>query len=273
MKPPFPYFGSKTSIAGQIVALMPAHRVYLEPYTGSAAVFLAKPPCEHEYLNDANAAVVAFFRTLRDQRAELVEACRLTPYARDEYLAADLEEQGLEPLELARRWWIRSSASFSGIVNAGQVNFSAGSPATQASRARTVRRRLERIHQVADRLSGAVIDNRDALEAIALFGNRTDAVIYVDPPYFDETRAGPGGYLVDAPDEAHHRALAAALHASPAAVILSGYDSPLYLELFADWHRIDLVVDSAAGGTTGTDRARTETLWLNYTPHEGTLFG
>lgn len=267
MKPPFPYFGSKAGLAPTIVGLMPRHTVYLEPYAGSAAVFLAKPRSEHEILNDANAAIVTFFRMLRDRPDELEEACRLTPYARDEYLLANLNEPGLDDLELARRWWIRSNAAVGGIVE-NRTTFSASSK-LGASRAKTAKRRLDRLHLVADRLADAIVDNRDAVDAIRHFADRSDAVIYADPPYLATTRTGPGGYHVDRPEETHHRELAKALHETDAFVILSGYPSPLYEELFADWHQIEKAT-SANFGTT--DRDRTEVLWTNQNPHHGKLF-
>lgn len=37
MRPPFAYYGGKVKLASRIVALMPAHRVYCEPFAGSLA--------------------------------------------------------------------------------------------------------------------------------------------------------------------------------------------------------------------------------------------
>jgi DNA adenine methylase len=78
------------------------------------------------------------------------------------------------------------------------------------------------------------------------------------------SRCGPGRSR--GPDYAHelrtddeHRELAASLRAARAAVVLSGYDSPLYAELYGDWHPLEL--DGLAGN--GTDSARTEVLWSN----------
>jgi hypothetical protein len=51
-RPPFAYYGAKTRLARWIVSLLPPHRVYLEPFAGSAAVLLAKAASSHEILND-----------------------------------------------------------------------------------------------------------------------------------------------------------------------------------------------------------------------------
>lgn len=44
MKPVLKYPGSKWRIAGEIVARIPEHHTYLEPFFGSGAVFFSKEP-------------------------------------------------------------------------------------------------------------------------------------------------------------------------------------------------------------------------------------
>ena len=67
--------------------------------------------------------------------------------------------------------------------------------------------------------------------------------------------ADDDGFLHEMTDE-QHRALAAALLELKGAVIVSGYPSPLYEELFAGWQRVErrALADGAA--------ERTEVLWL-----------
>jgi DNA adenine methylase len=68
-----------------------------------------------------------------------------------------------------------------------------------------------------------------------------------------------------------HRELAEALHAARATVIPSGYDSPLYDELYNGWQRISFTAttNGDAGGTRGR---RTEVLWANRSLGQPTLF-
>jgi hypothetical protein len=47
-------------------------------------------------------------------------------------------------------------------------------------------------------------------------------------------------------------------------VALSGYPSPLYDELYADWHHIDMPYESASNTTGTTTATRIERLWTNY---------
>lgn len=85
VRPPFSYFGAKQHLALWCEAMLPAHRVYLEPFAGSAAVLLAKRRSPIEILNDIDGELVRFFRLLRDRPAELIQACELTPYSRQEF--------------------------------------------------------------------------------------------------------------------------------------------------------------------------------------------
>ena len=69
MKPPFTYFGGKTAIAEQIADLLPPHEHYVEPFAGSLAVLLAKPPRRWRRSTTSTADLMTFWRVLRDARA------------------------------------------------------------------------------------------------------------------------------------------------------------------------------------------------------------
>lgn len=86
MKPPVIYYGAKTRVADQIVRMFPDHAHYIEPYCGSLAVLLAKPPSKMETVNDLDGDLVHFWRMLRNRTAELERACALTPHSLAEAL-------------------------------------------------------------------------------------------------------------------------------------------------------------------------------------------
>jgi DNA adenine methylase len=71
MKTLLNYPGAKWGMAKQIIAMMPPHRSYLEPFFGSGAVLFNKPPSAIETVNDIDGDVVNFFTVLREQPEEL----------------------------------------------------------------------------------------------------------------------------------------------------------------------------------------------------------
>lgn len=266
MKPPVPYFGGKSRLAPWIAGLFPPHRVYIEPFAGSAAVLLAKPPSKHEILNDVDGNIVTFFRVLRDQPEDLERVCALTPYARDEFARADLTDPALDDLERARRWWIRASQSFAktGTTATGwSISINRNSAA-----ARTAHNRIHRFADVAARLTNVSIENRDALDVIREY-SAPDAVIYADPPYLVDTRSAltrrpAGDYAHEFATTEQHQALADVLRQSPATVLLSGYASPLYEDLYAGWTRVTRDVSRHTGNSRASTQKHTvEVIWCN----------
>lgn len=57
--------GTKWSIANKIVELMPEHKIYLEPFFGSGAVFFTKTPCNTEVLNDLVMIIARFDKSAK----------------------------------------------------------------------------------------------------------------------------------------------------------------------------------------------------------------
>lgn len=187
---------------------------------------------------------------LRERPDDLELACRLTPYARDEYEGALELPPVDDELERARRWWIRSTQAFGSVIEQNSNN------------ARTVLNRIGRF---------ATIEHRDALEVIDRY-DAPDGVTYLDPPYLGSTRTSmgdgkrPGGdYAHEFATEGEHRDLAAVAHQAQATVIVSGYASELYDEhLYPDWYRLERRILARSANQRGSDnRHRTEVLWMN----------
>jgi DNA adenine methylase len=274
VKPIVPYHGGKGRLAEWIVSLLPAHRVYVEPFAGSAAVLLTKPRSTHEILNDIDGDVVNFYRVLREQPEDLERACRLTPYARDEFaLATITTEDDLTDLERARRWWVRINQSFAH-TGSNATGWST-SIIRGSNNARTVLNRMDRFAAVAERLATVTIENRDALEVLDRYAT-ADGVIYADPPYLLSTRSGegrrrPGGdYPHEFGTDDDHRRLADVLHASSATVLLSGYHSTLYDELYADWPCAERrIVRRSSNGRSGALPHVLEVVWSNRPINDG----
>ena len=274
MKPPFTYFGGKTAIAERIAALLPPHEHYVEPFAGSLAVLLAKPPSKMETVNDLDGDLMTFWRVLRERSQDLERVCALTPHSRGEYLAC--YEPASDDLERARRVWINLTQGRGGQMRrTGWRHYA--DPSGGASMPGYLSAYVGRLAPAAERLASVSLECLDALEIIRRYGAHSGALIYADPPYLQSVRTphvrgtvvGPQ-YRHELRTEEDHRALAEALSGCAAAVVLSGYDSPLYAELYGDWHQVQIVAQ--AGNGLAHDRSRVETLWSNRPFPQGFLF-
>lgn len=260
MKPPMPYFGGKQTLAPWIVSLLPEHEHYVEPFGGSLAVLLAKPRCRMETVNDINGELMTFWRVLRDRPDELVRACALTPHSRAEHDAAFAPAVKGDDLEAARRVWVRLTQGRSNALQrrTGWRNFIDPS-GTRTSMPAYLDGYRHRIEPAAERLMGVSLECMPALELIAKYGAHPGVLLYVDPPYLASTRNSTH-YKAELKTADAHRELASALADCKATVVLSGYDSPLYAELYDGWHRYE---QTTTTGNGNGDRARTEVLWAN----------
>jgi DNA adenine methylase len=265
--PPFAYFGGKTRLARQIVDLLPPHEHYVEPYAGSLAVLLAKPRSRMETVNDLDRDLMTFWRVLRQQPDELAMACALTPHARAEHLEAYALDEAPTDLERARRVWVLLSQGRSGQMRPTGWRHYVDPAGSVMSMPGYLEAYVARMAPGAERLVGVSLEAQPALDIIERYGRSPNVLLYIDPPYLGSTRVS-GGYRHEMTSEADHRELAAALADCRASVVLSGYDSPLYLELYADWHTTRIETTTGQGGTR---EERTEVIWCNREP-QATLF-
>lgn len=268
MKPPFAYYGGKTLLAERIVSLFPAHRHYVEPFAGSLAVLLAKQPARHETVNDIDGELVTFWRVLRDRPAELLRRCALTPHARAEHRATRTPDPDEDEVTTAWRVWVALSQGRAGTMSlTGWRHFIDPAGAPSGSMPGYLDGYVHRMPPAARRLRSVSLECRPAVDMVRRYGQHDGVLIYADPPYVASTCTSHQSYR-HAMTDAEHRDLADALHACRAAVVLSGYPSALYDELYADWHRVEIAAWTGQGGRKGD---RTEVLWTNR-PLEQHLF-
>lgn len=272
-RPVLRWHGGKWKLAPWIMSHFPEHRVYVEPYGGAASVLLRKRQSYAEIYNDLDDWVVSLFRVLQrpDQAARLIELLRLTPFARTEFERSRELAECADPVEQARRLIIRSFMGFGSNANNGRLTgFRSNSNRSGTTPARDWASYPEALALIVKRFTGVTIENRPATQVMEAHDGR-ETLHYVDPPYLASTRSPANKYDLKHRMYRHemtdddHRALAECLHCLKGMVILSGYPSPLYEELFSGWHRVERA--AFADGA----RKRVEVLWINQAAHAARL--
>ncbi|SKC62044.1 DNA adenine methylase [Maledivibacter halophilus] len=253
--------GAKWTLSSRIIKLMPEHKIYLEPFFGSGAVFFQKAPVNTEVLNDLDLQVTNLFKVIRDNPQELAERVYFTPYSRDEYRESYNVEG--DEIERARRFLARSNMARAGMQYYTSSWRHAGPVLGAKCKQRVTgdwNRIPQRILEAADRLKDAEIENTDALKLIEKY-NHKDCLIYVDPPYLLSTRK-QRYYNVEMTDNEEHEKLIKLLKKHSGPVMLSGYDSELYNDLLPGWTKHEFKTNAEQG------KRRTEILWVNYRQYE-----
>ncbi|WP_267958561.1 DNA adenine methylase [Streptomyces sp. NRRL F-5135] len=211
-----------------------------------------------ETVNDLDGDLVTFWRVLRDRPEELARACQLTPHARVELTSA--WDPAEDEVERARRVWVRLTQGRGGMMRRSGWRHYTNTSGSSFSMPDHLDAYRNRLMPAAERIMSVSLECLPALTMIGKYGTQQDVLLYVDPPYLGTTRSHRDRYGAEMRGENEHRELAAALADCRAAVVLSGYHSPLYDELYAGWHRYEQA--SMTGNGKG-DRARTEVLWAN----------
>lgn len=261
-RPVLRYFGGKWILAPWIISHFPPHKIYVEPFGGGGTVLMRKKPSYAEIYNDLDDEIVNVFQVLRDPglAQEFERQVRLTPFARTEFDQAYVPK--LDPVGRARATIIRAFMGFGSDghnADAGKTGFRANSNRSGTTPAHDWANWPDQIRAFVDRLRGVVIENRDA-KSIMLQQDSPDTLHFVDPPYVHETRRDKHNYRFEMTDD-EHVVLLGCLKVLSGAVILCGYENPLYERLGWTTVRRETHADGA--------RDRTEVLWLNPAAERG----
>lgn len=239
LKGPINWFGGKGRMVPKILALLPSHQTYVEPYGGGASVLFGKTPSLVEVYNDLDSGLVNLFRVLRDKDkfAEFHRLVLSTPYSREEYDCclktwASVEDE----VERAYRWFVVARQSFGGRFGASwgpAVTASNRGMAMTCSRWLTA---LDKLPEIQQRLMQVQIEHKDGIDCIKQY-DRKRTIFYVDPPYLLETRRS-GGYVCEMSAEEHEDLLNCLLDVE-GMVLLSSYPNSLYDDMLtrAGWEK------------------------------------
>jgi DNA adenine methylase len=259
----FGWYGGKFNHLNWLLPLLPEVTHYCEPFAGSAAVLLNRPPSPVETYNDIDGEVVNFFRVLRDQQEELIRLIGLTPFSREELrIAVEEPIHNLSDLERARRFFVRARQVRTGLAQTASAGRWAHCKLTsRAGMAGAVSRWLgsvEGLAEIVQRLLRVQIDHSPAIEVIQRYDSE-ETLFYCDPPYPHDSRGDANAYRYEMSDH-DHQGLAEVLRNVKGKVALSGYHCDLLDTLYKDWN----CIEAPAKQCLSVKQPRTEVLWTNY---------
>lgn len=266
----FGWYGGKFNHLNWLLPLLPPTIHYCEPFGGSAAILINRPPMPVETYNDLDGEVVNFFRVLRDQKDDLIEVIGLTPFSREEFqIAAHESRDDLSDLERARRFFICARQVRTGLAQTASAGRWAHCVLTsRAGMAGAVSRWLgsvEGLSEIAQRLLRVQIEHRPALEVIQRYDS-PDTLFYCDPPYPHGSRGDKNAYAYEMTND-QHRELAHTLRNVQGKVAVSSYASDFMDELYGDWY----FTEGPEKNCLSVKTPRREGLWTNYQPPTQTL--
>jgi len=271
MNGPLKFHGGKHYLARHLVALMPSHLHYVEPFFGGGAVLFAK---QHEgvseVVNDLNGDLMNFWRVLQEKKAftEFKRRMEAVPFSEGQWQEA--KEQLAENHGASRKVSVERAASF--FILCRQSMAGRCQDFAPISKNRTRRgmneqasawiQAVDGLPAVHARLRRVVILNRPALEVLRAHGT-PNTLCYLDPPYMPETRTAQGVFGAFDMTTEQHEELLATIKGLQGKVMLSGYRSKLYDNGLANWQRHEFNLPNNAAGDIAK-RRMTECVWCNF---------
>ena len=111
------WMGGKYQLSKRIVAQIPEHLCYVEPFAGAAWVLFRKPESEVEVINDINKELVTFYRCIQHHLEEFVRYFKWVLVSRDEFERLKrVEPDTLTDIQRAARFYYLQQQCFGGRI-------------------------------------------------------------------------------------------------------------------------------------------------------------
>jgi len=226
----------------RIIAALPEHATYVEPFAGGAQIFFHKNPSPVEILNDLDGEIVNFYRAVQCHYEELVRHLRFSIVSRRLFeLLTATDPKYLTDVQRAARFFYLQKNSFGGRVIRQNYHY------TIAKRSNYTPSRIpEIIEKTHQRLQGVQVESLPYEQILAKYDS-PETLFYCDPPYFRREL-----YRFNF-SEADFSLLAQRLGQIKGRFVLSLNDAPEVRRLFSSFH-IDQFQTSYSAQTKAGNR-------------------
>jgi len=218
------WIGGKFQLSKKIVAMIPEHQCYVEPFAGAAWVYFRKEKSAVEVLNDINLEIVTLYRVIQHHLEEFLRYFKWVLVSRDEFeRLLKVDASTLTDIQRAARFFYLQKSAFSGRID----HPSFGYATTRPPRLNLLR--LEEDLSAAHlRLYDVFVENLNYFELIKRY-DRPHSFFYIDPPYWGcEDDYGKNIFSRD-----DFERLAAQLESIEGKFLLSLNDTPEIREIFS----------------------------------------
>ena len=164
----------KSRIARRIVAELPAHRVYVEPFAGGAQVLFAKDASDVEVVSDLDPEIAFAFRFAKGLTDEQLERLRRTAWIGDKARFKQLLDGAVpsDPVERFYRFAYLSRFTFNKLRRGTMPDKNVGAEA----------RFVQKLEAHAPRLRSVQVREGDFEKVVREFDG-PDRFFVLDPPY------------------------------------------------------------------------------------------
>lgn len=252
IKIPCNQYGGKTTLAKWIISNFPEHKIYCEPFCGSASILFSKPKSFIEIINDLDGRFINVFKKIREEPEKLAALLWATPYSNANW--REIEEDPNE-LEKARLFIAERCQFFCGNVNTS--TWAIDTAATNHKPKPEVWADwFLRILPAANRLRNVEILQEDAIITIKRVCHKEEALLYIDPPYL--------GHENEYKYRANYEEMVSILlNQTKAKVVVSEYEEAN--KYFGNWRQVNKEkVISVRRGTCKKEKIKNEILFMNF---------
>lgn len=267
LNPPIKSHGGKYYLWRWLDQHAPPANTYSRFFEGcvrGGSYILNRNPSKFECINDIDPNVCSLWLAIRDNLVPLIfELCSLQ-YSEETFNNALNDKLKLKYkcnsiIYQAIREFVLCNMSRGGLKKS--FGWSERLRGGQPGDLNAWENKLKNLPKISQRAQKFFIYNKDIVKILLGFGK--DTFIYLDPPYLPETRQVKKAYGEHEMSPEQHELLLKNCLISPSKILLSGYQSDMYMDMLKGWNFVTKSIVNHSSQSK-KKKMKMECLWFNY---------